>query len=132
MKQILTNIFVTLGVLFLIFIIFSIVFIATDPFNLKPMIFGSSATGATYSNRPANNTGEATADGQAAGGEFYLSDQQKQALISFGIDPSVVPSTINAEQEACFVSVLGEARVAQVKAGAVPSAMEFYKAKACI
>lgn len=132
MKQILTHLFVALGVIFLICIIFCIVFIIKDPYNLKPIIFGSSSTGATYSSRNLDNTNTTSDDASAVNGEFYLSDQQKQALTSFGIDPTAVPSTINLEQENCFVSVLGEARVNQIKSGAVPNAMEFLKAKACI
>ncbi len=132
MKQILTHLFVALGVIFLICIIFCIVFIIKDPYNLKPIIFGSSYTGATYSSRNLDNTNTTSDDASTVNGEFYLSDQQKQALTSFGIDPTAVPSTINLEQENCFVSVLGEARVNQIKSGAVPNAMEFLKAKACI
>lgn len=132
MKQILTHLFVALGVIFLICIIFCIVFIIKDPYNLKPIIFGSSSARATYSSRNLDNTNTTSDDASTVNGEFYLSDQQKQALTSFGIDPTAVPSTINLEQENCFVSLLGEARVDEIKNGAVPNAMEFIKAKACI
>lgn len=127
MKQILTHLFVALGVIFLIIIIAGIVFIIADPYNIKPLIFGSPATD-NFSNSETNSTNESS----SVSGEFSVSDAQKQALISFGIDPSVVPSSINAEQENCFVSVLGGARVGEIKNGAVPNAMEFLKAKACI
>lgn len=129
MKQIIVNILAALGVLFIMLIIVVSAFVIADPYELKPLIFGSPSTGATYSSRPESTTGET---GSQASGEFYLSDQQKQALINFGIDPSVVSSQISAEQESCFVNVLGEGRVGEIKNGAVPSAIEFYKAKACI
>ncbi len=130
MKQVTVNILAVLGVLFIMLIIVVSAFIIADPYELRPLIFGSPSTGATYSSRPANTSGEAGT--QTANGEFYLSDQQKQALINFGIDPSVVPSQISAEQESCFINILGEGRVGEIKNGAVPSAVEFYKAKACI
>jgi len=122
MKQVTVNILAALGVLFIMLIIVVSAFVIADPYELRPLIFGSPSTGATYSSPRSED----------ASGEFYLSDQQKQALINFGIDPSVVPSQISAEQESCFVNVLGEGRVGEIKNGAVPSAVEFYKAKACI
>lgn len=127
MKQIFTHLFVALGVIFLIIIIAGTIFIIADPYNLKPLIFGSPATG-NFSNSKATQANDSTSDS----GEFSLSDTQKQALVSFGIDPTVVPSSISTEQENCFVSVLGEARVNEIKNGAVPNAVEFMKAKACI
>lgn len=131
MKKILTQIFVTLGVIFLILIFIGIYFFITDPLNLRSMFSGSgpvpqppksaATEQATTENTPTTPTGG-----------FQLSDAQKQALGSFGIDPATVPTSITAEQEACFSTALGEARVSEIKAGAVPNALEFFKAKSCI
>ncbi len=142
MKNILTQIFVTLGVIFLILLLIGTYFFITDPYNLKPLIFGSGPTKTQTSNNPNTGnttqntaqTGDSSTSTQAvtATGGFELSEAQRQALISLGIDPSAVPSSISEEQETCFVSVLGEARVSEIKAGAVPNAIEFYKAKACV
>jgi hypothetical protein len=138
MKNIITSIFVTLGVIFLILIIIGSYLFITDPYNLKPILFGAAAptqsTSAPVSNTPATKNTTATetpAQGEVAGG-FELSSAQVDALISLGIDPAAVPSSISTEQEACFVGVLGEARVGEIKAGAVPGALEFMKAKPCI
>lgn len=140
MKNILTQIFVTLGVIFLILLLIGTYFFITDPYNLKPLIFGSGPTKTQTSNNSNTGnttqntaqTGDSSTSTVTASGGFELSSAQRQALISLGIDPSAVPSSISREQEVCFVSVLGEARVGEIKAGAVPNAIEFYKAKACV
>jgi hypothetical protein len=137
MKGILTQIFVGLGVLFLILVLFALYFFITDPFNIKPILFGSAGSGTqtekmTVTPKASEDTSETNASAPQAAVGFELSSEQKQALVSFGIDPSAVPTTISTEQEACFVNALGEARIGEVKAGAVPSAYEFFKAKACI
>lgn len=115
-----------------------------DPYGMKPLLFGtpvsiqSSDVPESSTQNVADtstSTGETTVEDSttvAASGGFELSDAQVEALISLGVDPQTVPSTVSAQQEACFVEALGEARVAEVKAGAVPSALEFMKAKSCI
>ncbi len=140
MKQLFTQIFVSLGVIFLLLILFAIYFFVADPYELKPLIFGSSAP--TFQSNIDSTTGSVGTEGESevtspqtdttASGGFALSEAQKQALVSFGIDPASVPASVSIEQEACFVAALGESRVAEVKAGAVPNALEFYKAKGCI
>jgi len=127
MKNILTQIFVTLGVIFLILIMVGVYFFVTDPFNIKPLFFGNTTEKAQVKNTPVTETKDTPA---TAG--FTLSATQKQALINLGIDPASVPTAISATQESCFVNVLGEARVSEIKAGAVPNAIEFFKAKSCI
>ncbi len=129
MKNILTQVFVTLGVIFLVFILIGVYFFIRDPYNLRPLFFPNSAA-QSQSNTTSTTEGDNTS-GSSTGG-FQLSEAQKQALINLGIDPAAVPASINAEQEACFTAVLGAARVAEIKTGAVPNAIEFYKAKSCI
>lgn len=120
MKPALTKIFVTLGVIFLLVILIGFYFYTTDPMNLKPLIFGSDSM------KSQND------DSNAKAGGFQLSEGQKQALIAAGIDPTKVPTSVNGTQEACFVSALGDNRVGEIKAGAIPSTVEFLKAKSCI
>jgi hypothetical protein len=144
MKQFFINFFVALGVIFLILIVIGIYFFVTDPYELKPLIFGTSGSALEL---PASTSTESDETGQngtdeedtspsatsaTAQGGFTLSTAQQQALIGLGIEPSSVPTSISAEQEACFTAALGEARVLEIKAGDVPNAMEFLKAKACI
>lgn len=134
MKNIFTQIFIVLGVIFLLLLMFLIYLFVADPYHIKPVIFG---------NVPTSNQNKETTDGSiktsnendattSASGGFQLSEEQRQAIISIGIDPSSVPSSISVDQEVCFVGILGESRVAEIKAGAVPSTLEFLKAKSCI
>jgi len=141
MKQFLVHVLAFLGAIFLLVIIALIYFFITDPYNIKPLLFGSGATPSFQTTNDTSDTSSGeqpdgtapseTTDASATGG-FALSEAQKQALVSVGIDPSAVPDSISAEQEACFVSTLGESRVAEIKTGAVPNALEFLKAKGCI
>lgn len=63
---------------------------------------------------------------------FVVTAEQKQALIKYGISASAIPATISVTQEACFVKALGAERVVEIKGGAVPSLIEFAKAKGCL
>jgi len=117
MKKALIIFFVILGVIFLIGILIGIGF-----------YIASSISPKTVSENSGNSD---AADTQVSGG-FSLSDSQIQALASFGIDPSAIPSSITPEQESCFVATLGADRVAEIKSGALPSAIDFFKAKSCI
>lgn len=150
-KSITTQLFVTLGAIFLILVFVGIYFFVADPYGIRPLLFGGgsvptqtnsasvSGSGAegnadTNTNMAGGSTStesSAAAEGGASGG-FELSGGQVDALTSLGIDPADVPASISAEQEACFAGVLGEARVGEIKAGAVPSTFEFFKAKSCI
>lgn len=118
MKKFFNIFFVTLGVIFLIIILAGIVFVITDPFNLKPLIFGGESTQST------SNT--------SSDSHPLLNDSQEQALEKFGIDPAQVPSEISPEQEACFEEKLGKERVEEIKAGDSPTATDYFKAKDCI
>lgn len=128
MKHLLNQIFVTLGVIFFILIIIGTYFFITDPYNLKPLMFGSDGV---FNTQNANSDGTDTS-GTSAGGGFSLSEPQKQALVSLGIDPARVPASVTAGQEQCFVGALGEARVEEIRNGAVPNPIEFAKTKGCI
>ena len=113
-KKFITIFFVVLGVIFFVLIIFGIYFHIADPLNLRPLLFG---------------TGESNSSGSGNSG---LSEEQKQALEKIGIDPASVPSEFTPEQEKCFEEKLGEERVAQIKAGDVPTPYEYYIARDCV
>lgn len=115
MKKFFTAFFVVMGVLFTAIILIGICF----------MIF-SSVTG-----RPSYVPGFNNSSSESGESVDGLSSSQADALNSFGIDPSVV-SSITPEQEACFVASLGDARVAEIKAGATPTAGDLLKAKSCL
>jgi hypothetical protein len=120
MKKFLNIFFVTLGIIFFIIILFGIYFYITDPLNLKPLIFGSESTEST------------TTTGVIEDKHPALTESQEKTLETFGIDPASIPSEITPEQEACFEAKLGEARVAEIKAGDSPTATEYFKARDCL
>ncbi len=133
MKNFITQIFIGMGVLFLVLLCIALYFFIVDPYNLKPLIFGETSPQTQQKSTAVETSGDAgtdTASPQSTG--FTLSEAQKSALTSLGIDPTAVPSSISAEQEACFTDALGTARVSEIKAGAVPNAIELLKAKPCI
>lgn len=118
-----------LGGIFIVLLLIAVGFSMATSMKSGTPLFGT----ATQKSAPTTNTGvQSNTSTQTAGTAFTLSDAQKQALSSFGIDPASVPSSISAEQEACFVAALGSARVSEIKAGATPSAMDFFKVKGCI
>ncbi len=147
MKQFLNIFFVVMGVVFTVLIIIGAYLFISDPWNIRPMLEGSTGGNTVTKPQPKNEApvtttsiGTTTSNEIRAPQEtsvtestsFTLSEEQKQALTSFGVDPSTIPSTISPEVEACFVANLGAPRVAEIKAGAVPGALEFFKAKSCI
>jgi hypothetical protein len=137
MKNTVGTIFMILGAVFLLLIVIGIIFFIADPYEIRPLLFDEAvqtqnSTAPTLNTQSATETStSSTLEGEVVGG-FALSSAQIEALVSLGIDPAVVPSTISAAQEECFVGVLGSARVQEIKAGAVPNALEFLKAKSCI
>jgi hypothetical protein len=125
MKSFFTIFFVVLGVIFLLLIIAVTIFLIIDPFGLRQAFVSQSGAGGYETSTLSG--GDVAEDRNPA-----LSPAQEQALKSFGIDPAQIPSEITPEQEACFVARLGAARVEEIKAGAMPTAAEFFKARDCI
>ena len=126
MLRIIRHFFVTLGVIFFILIIAGISFIVIDPWHIRPLLWPKTTTVTPTS------TGTTPTSSTAPAAINFLNESQRAALQKFGIDPASLPTTITASQEACFVGVLGQARVDEIKAGAVPSALEFLRASACL
>ena len=136
MKYVLVQFFVTLGIIFLVLLCIGLYLFIADPYNLKPLIFGNHHSVSTFSPTKESSTEtaaiETSTSSDVATDSFKLSEAQKQALIELGIDPASVPTTITVEQKICFVGALGEARVADIQAGAVPGAFELLKVKPCL
>lgn len=133
--------FVFLGVVFFLILLALSYFIIVDPFNIRPFI--SSAiikdyNGVNTSNPEAdfNNPGVVTENNSVSESSttsgINLSNTQKKVLELVGVDPETLPTKLTPEQEACFVSTLGQDRVDDIVAGAAPTAAEFLKAKHCI
>lgn len=118
MKKILNIFFVALGVIFFVLILIGLYLFIADPYNIKPLIFGSDSSVETSSTQVGSNPA--------------INEKQEKVLETFGIDPSSVPSSFTPEQESCFVEILGQARVDEIKAGGSPTATEYFKAKGCL
>lgn len=132
MNKTLNTLLVTFGVIFIILILVGIgFFLATSMGSKSSVVNTQTNTGTTETTKTADSNTTATpeADGSIA---ITLSDEQRSALSTFGIDPNTIPASISAEQVACFEAELGVARVAEIRAGDSPSAMDFFKAKSCI
>ena len=151
MKRFIVNTLAVFGVLFICLILAIVYLFIADPFNLKPMFSGvtipamskpqvnNTETAATENDAqvPANESVESVevVDTGAAPTDrvvFTLSAGQRQALINLGVSPDSIPTSLSFEQEQCFVNVLGQARVEEIKAGAIPGPIEFIRAQACI
>lgn len=121
MKKFLTIFFVVLGVIFFVLMLIAVYFYITDPLNLKPLLFDREAA-------PDITTEE----GETLDKHPLLNESQEQILETIGVDPAALPTEITPAQEACFIEVLGSARVQEIKAGDTPTGAEFFTARACL
>jgi len=144
MKRVIVNVLAVFGVIFVCLLVASAYVFIADPFNLKqifyPMAMPSLEKNSlenkqepAFDEEPLKEANESGAVAPApARILFNLSAAQRQALINLGVSPDSIPTSLSYEQEQCFVGVLGEARVDEIKAGAIPGPLEFMRAKACI
>jgi len=128
MKTFFTRFFLTLGVIFFFLLCAGAYLWFVDPFNLKPLLSLVTAQPAEQQ-QTVDDTTTNTSD---ANTNAALSPEQEAALQTIGINPATLPIRITSTQETCFAEKLGAARVAEIKAGAVPSAAEFYTARMCL
>lgn len=140
MKMFILWFFAVLGFIFFWIIVGVIYFIVADPFNLRPVIkmlwqeTSSEAasiediSASTNETEPVGNTVSADGTATKTGGPTA---EQSAALKSVGLGANAAAS-VTPEQEACFVKILGQARVDAVKAGAIPSASEFFSVRGCM
>ena len=130
-----------MGVLFLLQLIALAYLYIIDPLNLKPLLFGSEETnqGEMTSSTPSSNNADSSSVEAAASTDVEttlpvsnLSPAQERALQMVGIEPETLPQSFTEEQLTCFVGILGQARVDEIKAGATPTMSEYYQAKDCV
>ena len=147
MKKFLTIFFVSLGVFFFCIILVLAYLWIADPYNIKPFIYNTNMTkvenevGIVNNDSPASTdfgsaaTPATSTEGITAGTtntKGGITEGQKNALQLVGIDPAVLPKNLTPEQEQCFVSNFGQARVNAIKAGALPTPMEVLTGKNCL
>lgn len=107
-------------------------FVHTAPISSPPVTTVSVDASTTESTIMATTTElkikSKTAPAETAGGTA----DQRAALKSVGIDPDTAIKNFTPVQIECFVKILGESRVVEIKAGAVPSAAEFMSVRGCL
>ena len=113
----------TLGVIFFILIIAGGYFYVADPYEIKPLI--KILTGQPAPEKKL--TGDKTSDKNP-----ILSPTQERALEKIGIDPAALPSKITPVMEQCFYAKLGDKRANEIKAGAEPTAADYFAARSCL
>ncbi len=143
LKKIITWFFLSLGVIFFGLILLAAYLWFADPWGIKPFIMQDRVDSA-QSNRVVPvvtdiTPGEVSTKSTTSAAVNDVNDKhpaltsgQEDALELIGVDPSVLPNEITAEQEACFATKLGAERVAAIKAGATPEVLEIFKAKECM
>ncbi len=137
MKKFFNYLFVGMGVLFLLQLIALAYFYVVDPLNLKPLLFGNPDASKSTSTNSAqqSDSGSVNSEGQAeasASSQSNLTPEQERALQLVGIEPEAIPQSFTEAQLRCFVEILGQERVDEIKAGATPSMSEYYQAKDCV
>ncbi|MDC1205572.1 hypothetical protein N8083_01865 [Candidatus Pacebacteria bacterium] len=130
MKKFLNVFFVTLGVIFFLLMLCAAYFYIADPYNLRPLLFGSgSAMPEVFveTDIVKDSNVDTKEDGHP-----LLDEGQEEALENIGIDPRNLPTEITPAQEMCFEDVLGKERVTEIKTGAEPTAIELFRALVCL
>ncbi len=149
-KKILKIIIIAIATLVLVFTVIIAWLLVKNPLNVrgillyklgwtdKPVMIvpvntdsGSSSTTDTTSTNDINPAPDApdTAAGTPAE-TLPLTPSQRQAAENFGIDPNSI--VITPAMEACFIDKLGAERVNEIKNGAAPNAMDFFRAGSCL
>ena len=125
MKNNLTTALSTLGIIFIALLLIAVGFYIAS--TMGDGVGGYKMSPSFVEKKDTTNTQVATESTP-----FTLSDAQKQALISLGVDPKTVPTTITPAQQTCFIAKLGEAKFTEIKNGGVPSPLDFVKVKGCL
>lgn len=115
MRTTITYFFVTLGVIFFVLILSGAYFWYTDVWGVRTFVSLMQA-------EPPATTQETSVD---------ATTQQRERLESFGLDPNIMDS-LTAEDEDCFAAAIGADRVAEIKAGAIPTMSEFAASADCL
>lgn len=130
MKNFLTKFFVILGVIFFLLIVGGAYVYIADPFGIKPLIqvFKTSAT-LSKDDAPVNTS--TNKQDNVSGTSVPLNSAQEDALRTLGIDPATLP-VITPVMEQCFYDTLGASRAGEIKAGAAPTPLDYFKARSCL
>lgn len=138
MIRVLKFMLMVMGGVFILQVVVLGYLVVADPFQIRPLVQLLWQSQKAHSLPLASPTtvpsgveaGAATtvAPDTAPTATPSMTAAQQEALNSAGIDPS----TITPAQLNCFTSVLGASRMAEIKAGAVPTAAEFFSVRSCL
>jgi hypothetical protein len=124
--------FVVLGVIFFCMLLGLGYFIVADPLNLRPILMSMYTKEASTKEEPSVLDSAPGVSTKTEVNTGVMTAKQEEALKSVGISPDAVPAQFTPEQIDCFVGILGEERVNDIKAGDTPTPTEFFQAKECI
>lgn len=127
-KKLVRIFFFTLGVIFFLLIGAGTYLWYADPFELRPLVEALLSDAKGIATEVRDGVEEKVGEDKGPS----LNAVQERALEAVGIDPAKIPATMTPEQEACFTEKLGAARVAEIRAGASPSATDLLKARSCV
>lgn len=121
-RSLLEKILIIIGILAVVFIISVALLIAflaikkpygIDVIKIAPALIQQKSSATPSYNHPLLNT------------------EQELLLESVGIDLKDVPTNVTPAQEECSKKILGEKRVAEIKAGSAPSITEALQVQSC-
>ncbi len=135
-KTILTVLITIVITILVLFLFASAWLLIENPFNIRGIIFyklgwsselvqivPTEKIEAEQSKESINSIPEPTSP-------LPMTNAQKEAVESFGIDPNSL--VITPAMEDCFVEKIGQERVDSIKQGATPSALELLKSSSCL
>jgi len=104
--------------------------VAKNPFNIQACLISSflSASLGDESDASAGPARQEAADFDHP----MLSEEQETMLENAGIDVGSLPTAISPAMESCFIKILGQERVNEIKAGAVPGPLDIFRVKSCL
>lgn len=141
MVRIIRLFFMGMGVTFTLLLCGLGYVVVADPFHVRPLfsLFLPSSKGVLTEPMTTDTSASAptiaassTAAAPAATPSSGPTTAQRDAMQAVGINPRSAISNITPTQMACFVNILGSARVAEIKAGAVPTSAEFFSVRSCL
>ena len=133
MRALLSWFFYILGVIFFVLILAGTYFYVTDAYGVRTFVslMTSSTTAPQEVIQETTPQGNKVTEPVQKDANPYLSENQESALEKAGINPAALPTSVSDTQKTCMINAVGEARANEIKAGAMPTAVEIFKAKSC-
>lgn len=135
MRTFISWFFYVLGVVFFFILLSGTYLYVSDAYGIKTfvsvMTSPHSTTPSTENSQHVVSDEKTATVPQQKDANPYLSASQEAALENVGINPATLPTSVSDTQRTCLINAVGEARANEIKAGAMPTAVEIFKAKSC-